>query len=691
MKKVVTLTIVLAACTGSPAAPPPPATTAQAPVPLAAQAGVAHADVITSVILAPEADAALTVDRAGSVRYWPSLDGTAPARLMPMHDPRQMSLGPLAAGGRLVATISGSDNVELGSIDAAGDYQVAVRLPPRVRAYDVRALAGDQVAVLGKDNIIDLVAKDGKVLARWERPGFRPAQLLASADGKRLVAIMVDEKQDQTFPGEARALVVGPGTLTDGPAREFSFRPIASTPDFDLSADGGRLIMLERGADRPALVVLPLGEGEPRRIPLPSAAWPDVARFIDDTHVIALAPQDAPGWAINLAASPAVTPRLVRKSGALDPVPASVAGGAGRLVQAAGAFLRLSGPGDDETFLGHIPLKPELAAISPSGQRLASTSRGGKGIVLDQVGASTFAALPGDAGHPTALAFLDEGHLLVADMSGHLRTLDLAGKVTDETTFTGLVTRLSVDPASGTVAAGNGTRLVALFHPSGGHAGPAQAVPKATTSGLTTLGGATSASWQVVDGKATLVDDKGQARPFAVATGEVFAVDPDGGTWTLTRASAPDPAAAIIAVEPAATAADPERIEGRVDSLTITQAVIRTTADGKVLWRLDLPVGSTHPEVGARGELLYSTFLGVVAVTGPDGKERWSRRLDQAPRVMTLSADGARLLVATGSGLLVLDSKSGKTLYQRCGSGFIAAHELPAYAEPPGTLGTCSL
>lgn len=139
------LAIVLAACgsggtTGSPSMPTrdaaapvapiaPVVPVAPKPAPVAAYPVIAPpGGEITKLAVAPTGDAALTVDSAGEVRLWPSLDGTQPP--VAVEVPRTAVLALRRSGAELVAMVGlpgGTLHVRLA---ASGKRLAVVELPP---------------------------------------------------------------------------------------------------------------------------------------------------------------------------------------------------------------------------------------------------------------------------------------------------------------------------------------------------------------------------------------------------------------------------------------------------------------------------------------------------------------------------------------------------------------------------------
>lgn len=218
-----------------------------------ASTGVPHGGAISLVVLDPLGRAALTRDVVGGVRLWPALDGSREPLVVPVRDPRAMSLASDDAGGWTLALLDSAGGARLVGVDASGKMQPLASLPPTDSLADVAVLPGGRrIVAVGSDHVVRLLDPRGKELSRLDQAGLRPAslRLAASAEGgPRVVAVTAGEfdNKEGRFAVELLPLELDGDRIALGKGRQtihLDSPPAADNPS--LSPDGRAVVFIQR-------------------------------------------------------------------------------------------------------------------------------------------------------------------------------------------------------------------------------------------------------------------------------------------------------------------------------------------------------------------------------------------------------------------------------------------------------------
>jgi hypothetical protein len=218
-----------------------------------ASSGVPHGGVISLIAVDPLGRAALTRDLLGGVRLWPALDGSREPLVVPVRDPRAMSLASDDAGGWTLALLDAAGGARLVGVDAAGKMKPLATLPPTESLADVVVLPGGRRFVaVGNDHVIHLFDQQGKELSHLDQPGLRPATLriAASAEGgPRVVAVTAGDfdAKEGRFAVEILPIELDGDRLALGKNRltiHLEAPPSADNPS--LSPDARAVVYIQR-------------------------------------------------------------------------------------------------------------------------------------------------------------------------------------------------------------------------------------------------------------------------------------------------------------------------------------------------------------------------------------------------------------------------------------------------------------
>ena len=218
-----------------------------------ASTGVPHGAAITLVVVDPLGRGALTRDLAGGVRLWPALDGSREPLVVPVRDPRAMSLASDDAGGWTLALLDAAGGGRLVGVDASGKMKPLATLPPTDLLADVAVLPGGRrIVAVGSDHVIRLLDQTGTELSRLDKPSLRPASLRlagATEGGPRVVAVTAGEfdNKEGRFAVELLPLDLANDRIALGSDRQTIFLdspPTADNPSF--SPDGRAAVYVQR-------------------------------------------------------------------------------------------------------------------------------------------------------------------------------------------------------------------------------------------------------------------------------------------------------------------------------------------------------------------------------------------------------------------------------------------------------------
>jgi hypothetical protein len=219
-----------------------------------ASAGVPHSGVISLVALDPTGVAALTRDNVGGVRLWSALDGSREPWVVPVRDPRAMTLAAHERGWTL-ALIDGAGGARVVGVDPVGAMQPLASLPP---TDPLRALlvlpGGERLLAVGEDHVIRLLGRDGRELARLDLPGRRPASLRISVprgEGGEAVVVAVTagefDAKASRFAVELLPLALGEASLAlAGPGQRIHLDAPPTYDNPSLAPDGRAAVYLQR-------------------------------------------------------------------------------------------------------------------------------------------------------------------------------------------------------------------------------------------------------------------------------------------------------------------------------------------------------------------------------------------------------------------------------------------------------------
>lgn len=318
------IALVFGACSGESEPVANACPTVQAAVAQAPRAGVPHAANIREVATTDAGDAAISLDDAGGIRVWPTLDGTREPIALDVQAPIQIALAP--TGVDLLA----------GVVDQSGSAQLL------------------------------RVTRTGHVTGRWQVPGEIPiVQLVGERDG--MLALRADQTIDRidgtgvvrehlvSDPGERIATIVArsgaAAAVLDLP-RGTTLRwiehgawgarvtlPVAVRPDsVALSPSHHRLAAGK--ADANQLVVYELGVS-PRDVPGTSVQLREQERvgFTDDDHLVTLSAGGMRWWTARKPGDDPWAPTTPPNPGAVTTGNGAVANG--RAIAGANAALAL--------------------------------------------------------------------------------------------------------------------------------------------------------------------------------------------------------------------------------------------------------------------------------------------------------------------------------------------------------------
>ncbi|MCA9696784.1 MAG: hypothetical protein KC431_04590 [Myxococcales bacterium] len=260
------------------AAPEPAARPKPPPPPQAALArGQAPRGGLTEVVLDPRGEAALSLDRFGSVLLWPALRSRdaqqATPFTLPLHEPIWMTVAKAGEGRFVVASIDAGNTGAVGLVelspgnDQAPRYTELFNLGPADPLFELHVLdGGERILALGIDHRLRLYDRQGRALSTIDEVGFSPWQLrLAGGVGEapKLAVVLAQPLRIQTLEiaGDALRLVGQPQPfeLDRGPNRN----------DLVLSPDGRTVAALRRPKARTrqwSVELIDLGGGERKLI-----------------------------------------------------------------------------------------------------------------------------------------------------------------------------------------------------------------------------------------------------------------------------------------------------------------------------------------------------------------------------------------------------------------------------------------
>ena len=363
-------------------------------------AGQPHWRDIHSVYLAHGARAALSIDDAGDMRLWPTLDGSVEPVAVPLSNIVHADLAVTKRGFGLVAVDDAGathlvDVHEQRARPPGYHFDVHTSLPP---ALAPRAVAvwpgGSGLALVAADHSVRLLSNDGRELARWQPAELRIVGLVPAtpdlmaislarshADGDRPHAVLELHRLRLTVSPHTHLQPVGrPMSLTVANAASDWSRYLAVAPDGQRAAwlqwdESGALVLVS--------CHLATGVQRRRSLPLdPGGQWQ--LGFLDRDTLFLTAAAVPYGYQIDLR-----PPRLaIRPIASPDQQPMeTVAFRHGLYLSAKQRSLVVHEPRSETIrYLGFEAFSPTVADISPDGRWVAW---GGSSILIEPTSTPT--------------------------------------------------------------------------------------------------------------------------------------------------------------------------------------------------------------------------------------------------------------------------------------------------------------
>ena len=415
MKRTILALALLSSCaTAGPESAVDPGAGASEPAVAAPEASVASTEAsdalklgraypassLHEVVLAPDGDAALSLDERGEVRLWPRLattDEVVPV-LLPLRDSAWLSVAPMpgAEGVRAFAVasigVSGTARVDRVEIDEGG--QATLRellvLGPEDPAFEIHVLSsGDRALLLGHDHSLRLYDLSAAVeepskaeLARHAHPGFVPWQLRVQSEPSggvdHVVAVLAG-------PTRVAPLVLSRDGIAVGKVSEGL--PMDRGPnrnDLALTPDGKALVLMRRPKAKTREVHLyrvDLASGATTLLGGRIDSWHRARMLVTGSHQVLLDEGTSRGQLFDLAgAAPLEEIRTVTKRGKTRPAPAIVDGEA-RVLPRRLEFGRRSPDAASKYAWGDLNQRMRGAFVR---RRMAVSVRNGVRVVPDQ-------------------------------------------------------------------------------------------------------------------------------------------------------------------------------------------------------------------------------------------------------------------------------------------------------------------
>jgi hypothetical protein len=615
-----------------------------------------HSGQIANVAISDRADAAISSDENGELRFWPKLDGTREPVVIGGRVPVELALA-REHDGHVAALLDSAGGIELLHIAENGGLR-SRQVVPAEPVFE--ELAAGSTALLARRTDHTIVRLDSNA---------KPSRPLAPETGEQILAIAARRGSaiagigDRDRPSEIRWIreIRITGELAWGRQHEL---PVPLAPPIAISPSGTRITGLH--ARTGAGVVLEL-------VPKPRVLATDIVGtdpadnvigFLDDERAvlrggivmsIAKAAPSSDPWN---ATRSTVNARLGR-----NPVVAD-----GAVVSGQGTSLLIAN-GEGVQFLGYRDVGVGFMRVT--GEQI-TLSFGNRVVWLDDKLARLRAIdVVNDSGHGLAA---DDTHLIKAtysylDDNRSRFDISLVGIASEEVPLGGWFQGSSVtyEPSS-QVFAVSGYRIPTVrnrLDVANGKATPLRAIKARTDSTIELLdpklaGGAVAVSY-VFDGKVmhidTYVDDGKSTRPMtptstAKVTDATFpaGVDQTGTMYSLV--TRPEPETKPLYGHKAGKEVKRVMVDGTVSAASVDRA----------------------------GTMLVAYSGQTVILYEMDGKERW-RVPAWSVNMAKFTADGKTLLVNTQGGLIALDTATGERRATGCGWGFGLST-----TEPPLTV-----
>jgi WD40 repeat protein len=412
-----------------PAAQPdePPAGPVSAKYP-----GVAHSASIDLVSIDPTGVAALTRDTVGGLRIWTALDGSAEPQVVPIANPRSMAILKADEERFVVFAVEASGGARFISMASDGHAKDVATLPPFNPVLQVVALdgtQGGQFVALMKDGSIRTFNLQGEERAAFDKKGFQPNSIRASADGGSVLALTGMDRVGADNRVEAQRFSMGgtaqaPTLRRSGTPQILKTTAVVSDTTVAFSCDGSEVAVLARSSPTHwEIEVYDLGaDGEPRNIPVkfnqhqqPHLGYTGAGRLLVSTN------EGTPSQLVDTAsASIRLRTPIPQDFNHQGRVQASTAR---RQILGYGTFLFVHDVDDRKhRFLGYATTQGSSVGVSPTGRYVAWAYAQGP-VVVESVDASTPAVeiqYGSNNFAGTRVRFLDDDHVIIIDAVGEV-------------------------------------------------------------------------------------------------------------------------------------------------------------------------------------------------------------------------------------------------------------------------------
>lgn len=389
--------------------------------------GQPHGAPITQIALDPTGSAALTRDGSGGVRLWPALDGSREPLVVPIRDPREMSLAAVdgEAGGWTLALIDGAGGARIVGASEDGRMVPHGSLPPTTTQAELMVLpGGERLLGVGDDHVLRLYDRQGKELASLEQAKLRPSQLRVALEAE----------------GGPKIFAITAGTWDDGQGRfAVELLPLKVGADSLEFADGRQTILLDVPPTRDNPSISPDGRTAvyTRRQRKGGASWTVTAMQLDDGRSLTQDSETGAGGQprmgllaggrvlIDDASGIGRVVDLGEREVRLHPLRTSPTANhmttvfaGGKRVAAVSDWLMVHELDEDELrYLGYRQVNVTDAGLSPTGERVAWAL--GDRLTVEAVGSGELLEVPGTRSTGRRfVAFVDDDTLLALDWAG---------------------------------------------------------------------------------------------------------------------------------------------------------------------------------------------------------------------------------------------------------------------------------
>jgi len=412
-----------------------------APMPSVALVSTPHGASMHEVVLAPDADAALTLDVAGGVRLWTSFGPDASPWALPVEEPLWMSLAATESGflAAFIDTSGGAHVARIALAEGGARWVTAFDLPPVDPMFEIHVLnGGTRVLALGVDHRVRLWNAHGKVLAELDEHGVIPWQLRVGQDakGKTHAAVV------QFAPVRMQRLEVTDDSLKlVGEPHTLAIDQSPNRNDIGMSDDGRYATAMQKPFPKKGrfeIEVVDLQDGTRRMLVAESDT-----RFRPRVHPLKdqIIAETGSGRALRLPFDAAVPWEPGADRTLLPPVVAdtvsydgsdefslmhtSIRGGVHAV--AWGDALRVQSiDGQAREVVQHESLGARAVALSPNGTTVAWGTA--EEIILQSVdGTGDERRLAPTKGTPRLLAFAGDDHLVTMNGKGHVQLREVEG------------------------------------------------------------------------------------------------------------------------------------------------------------------------------------------------------------------------------------------------------------------------